>query len=70
MAIAVGNHNLPQQHHANAVVHPVTGKEMEYTALLKDPSLQPLWKGDFDSEIGRLFQGIREIPGTEVMKVL
>jgi hypothetical protein len=44
MAIALENHHWSQQHHANAVVHPVTGKEMEYTALMKDPSLQPLWK--------------------------
>jgi hypothetical protein len=62
MAIALGNHHWSQQYHANAVVHPVTGKEMEYTALVKDPSLQPLWKRD---EIGRLFQGIRDIPGTD-----
>jgi hypothetical protein len=64
MAISLGNHNLSQQHHANAVVHPVTGKEMEYTALIKDPSLQPLWKQGFGNEVGRLFQGIRDIPGT------
>jgi hypothetical protein len=44
MAIALGNHHWSRQHHANAVVHPVTGKEMEYMALMKDPSLQPLWK--------------------------
>jgi hypothetical protein len=44
MAIALGNHHWSQQHHANAFVHPVTGKEMEYTTLMKDPSLQPLWK--------------------------
>jgi hypothetical protein len=44
MDIALGNHHWSQQHHTNAVVHPFTGKEMEYTALMKDPSLQPLWK--------------------------
>jgi hypothetical protein len=65
MAIALGNHHWSQQHHASAVVHPVTGKEMEYTALMKDPSLQPLWKRGFGNEVGRLFQGIREIPGTD-----
>jgi hypothetical protein len=42
MAISLGNHHWSQQHHANAVVQPVTGKEMEYTALMKDPRLQPL----------------------------
>jgi hypothetical protein len=44
MAIALGNHHWSQQHQANAVVHPITGKEMEYMALIKDPRLQPLWK--------------------------
>jgi hypothetical protein len=65
MAITLGNYHWPQQHHANAVVHPVTGKEMEYTSLMKDPSLQPLWKRGFGNELGRLFQGIRDIPGTD-----
>jgi hypothetical protein len=39
---------------------------MEYTALMKDPRLQPLWKRGFGSEVGRLFQGICDIPGTEM----
>jgi hypothetical protein len=64
MAIALATHHWSQQHCANAVVHPVTGKEMEYTALMKDPTLQPLWKRGFGNEVGRLFQGIRDIPGT------
>jgi hypothetical protein len=42
MAIAFGNHQRSQQQHENAVVHSVTEKEMEYTALMKDPSLNPL----------------------------
>jgi hypothetical protein len=65
MEIALGNHHWSQQHCANAVVNPVTGKEMEYTALMKDPSLQPLWNRGFGNEVGRLFQGIRDIPGTD-----
>jgi hypothetical protein len=65
MAIALINHYWSQQQHGNAVVHPVTRKEMEYMALMKDPSLQPLWKRGFGNEVGRLFQGIREIPGTD-----
>jgi hypothetical protein len=44
MYINLGNHHWSHQYHANALVYPVTGKEMEYTALMKDPSLQPLWK--------------------------
>jgi hypothetical protein len=65
MAIALGNNHWPQQHQANAVIHPVTGKEMEYMALMKDPRLQPLWTRGFGNECGRLFQGIRDIPGTD-----
>jgi hypothetical protein len=65
MDFALVNHHWSQQHHANAIVHPFTGKEMEYTALMKDPSLQPLWKRGFGNKLGRLFQGIHDIPGTD-----
>jgi hypothetical protein len=65
MAIALGNNHWSQQHLSNAVIPPVTGKEMEYMALMKDPSLQPLWKRGFGNEVGRLFQGIQDIPGTD-----
>jgi hypothetical protein len=43
MAIALGDNHWSRQHLANAVIHPVTRKEMEYTALMKDPQLKPLW---------------------------
>jgi hypothetical protein len=65
MAIALGNNHWSQRHHFNAVIHPITGKEMEYSALMKDPRLQPLWTRSFGNECGRLFQGIRDIPGTD-----
>jgi hypothetical protein len=65
MAIALGDNHWSRQHQANAVIHPVTGKEMEYLALMKDPLLQPLWTRGFGNECGRLFQGIRDIPGTD-----
>jgi hypothetical protein len=38
---------------------------MEYMALMKDPSLQPLWKRGFGNEVEQLFQGILDIPGTD-----
>jgi hypothetical protein len=38
---------------------------MEYSALMKDPRLQPLWTRGFGNERGCLFQGIRDIPGTD-----
>jgi hypothetical protein len=65
MAIALGHNHWSRQHQANAVIHPVTGKEMEYLALVKDPRLQPLWTRLFGNECGRLFQGIRDISGTD-----
>jgi hypothetical protein len=65
MTIALENHYWSQAHQANAVVHPITGKEMEYTALMKYPRLQPLWTRGFGNKCGRLFQGIRDIPGTD-----
>jgi hypothetical protein len=64
MEIALGTNNFSKQHIANSVVHPITGKQMEYMALVNDPDLQPLWKKGFSNEAGRLFQGICYIPGT------
>jgi hypothetical protein len=66
MEIALGNNHWSQRHHANEVIPPVTGKEMEYSALMKDPRLQPLWTQGFGNECGRLFQGIQDIPGTDI----
>jgi hypothetical protein len=65
IAVALGTNHWSQQHFANAKVHPVTGKQMEYMALMKDPDLQPLWKQGFGNEAGRLFQSIRDIPGID-----
>jgi hypothetical protein len=66
MSIALGNNHWSQPHQANAVIHPVTGKEMEYSALMKDPRLQPLWTRGFGNKCGRLFQGIQDIQGTDI----
>jgi hypothetical protein len=65
MVITLADNPWSRKHLANAVVHLVTGKEMEYTALMKDPRLQPLWTRGFGNECGRLFQGIRDIAGTD-----
>jgi hypothetical protein len=64
MAISLGHDRRSHKHNANAVIHPVTEKEMEYLALMKDPRLQPLWTRGFGNKCGRLVQGIRDIPGT------
>jgi hypothetical protein len=65
MAIALGDNHWSRQHLANVIVHPIPGKEMEYTALMKDPGLQPLWTRGFGNKCGRLFQGTRDIAGTD-----
>jgi hypothetical protein len=41
-AIALGANHWKKQHFAHVLVHPVTGKQMEYMELMKDPDLQPL----------------------------
>jgi hypothetical protein len=64
MTIALGNNHWSRQQLANVVIHPVTGKSMEYMALMKDPHLQPLWTRCFGNECGHLFQGIGDIVGT------
>jgi hypothetical protein len=56
MAIALGNRHWSQQHQANAVAHPITEKEMEYIALMKDPRLQPFWKRGFGNEVSPFFK--------------
>jgi hypothetical protein len=65
MATALENNHCSKRHHANAVIHPVTGKEMEYSALMKYLRLKPLCTRGLGNECGRLFQGIRDIPGTD-----
>jgi hypothetical protein len=58
MDFAMGTNHWSQQHFDNAVVHPITIKQMEYMAIMNDPDLQPLWKHGFGNEAG-----IRDIPG-------
>jgi hypothetical protein len=65
IAIALGDNHWSWQHLANAVIHPVTGKEMEYKTLMKDSQLKPLWTRGFGNECGRLFQGILDIAGID-----
>jgi hypothetical protein len=66
ISVSLVTNHWSQQHFANAVVHPLTGKQMEYMALMKDPDLQPLWNRGFGNKAGRLFQGIRDTPGTNI----
>jgi hypothetical protein len=49
---------------ACAVIHPDTGKSMEYLDVMKIPTLIPIWHRGLGNERGRLFQGLRDIKGT------
>jgi hypothetical protein len=52
MTIALGDNHWSRQHQAIVFIHPITGKEMEYMALMKDPRLQPLWTRGFRNAFG------------------
>jgi hypothetical protein len=39
IAVSLGTNHWSQQHFNNAVVHTVTGKQMEYIDLVKEPDL-------------------------------
>jgi hypothetical protein len=43
-AIALGKNHWTNMPMANAVINPVTGKDMQDIDLMKDPVLRPLWK--------------------------
>jgi hypothetical protein len=63
--MAIDLEHCSQRQQSNAVIYPVTGNEMEYSALVKDPHLQPIWTRGFGNECGSLFQGSQYIPGTD-----
>jgi hypothetical protein len=65
MAIALGDNHWSRQHQANAVIHPVTGKEMEHATLMKDTVYNHFGREVLANECGRVFQGIRDIPGND-----
>jgi hypothetical protein len=43
-AIALGEYHWTKTHMMNSVIHPITGKEMQYKDLMKDPDLGPLFE--------------------------
>jgi hypothetical protein len=63
-AIAFGKNHWKTTPMINAVIHTVTGKEMQYKDLMKDPDLGPLFEIGLSNQLGRICQGIREIAGT------
>jgi hypothetical protein len=63
-AIAFGENHWTNTPMMNSAIHPVTGKEMQYKDLMKDPELGPLFEIGLSNELGRICQGIRDIAGT------
>ena len=45
-------------HHCVTVTHPVTGKQMEYRQLIRDPDFKKEWLVSAANEFGRLAQGV------------
>jgi hypothetical protein len=61
----------PINFYANAVTHPITGKQMEYRQLIKDPITRDAWQLSAANEFGRLAQGVsRRVKGTNTINHL
>jgi hypothetical protein len=63
-AIVLGNNNWTNTPMLNAVLHPASGKEIQYKDLVQHPTLGLKYKTSFGNELGRLCQGIRDIQCT------
>jgi hypothetical protein len=63
-AIACSKNHCTTTPVMNAVIHTVTGKEMQYKDLMKYPYLGPLFEIGLSNELGRICRGIRDIAGT------
>jgi hypothetical protein len=60
-----------QQGWANAVMHPITGKSMEYRQLISDPTTKEAWQVSAANEFRRLAQGVGGcIKGTDTIKFI
>jgi hypothetical protein len=62
-AKTLGNNHWTNVPMMNEVIHPKSGKEIQYKDIMKHPTLSPQYKTGFGNELGRLCQGIREIQG-------
>jgi hypothetical protein len=63
-ACALGDNHWKKKPMMNSVIHPVTGKEMQYKDLIKDPIFGPLFEIGLRNELGRICQGICDVAGT------
>jgi hypothetical protein len=63
-AIAFDGNHWTKTHMMNSVIHAITGKEMQYKDLMKDPELGPSFEIGLSNKLGRIYQGNRDIAGT------
>jgi hypothetical protein len=62
------SYNVPIDHYANTVVHPVTKETItKYIKLANDPVTREVWTKAFCKELGRLAQGYNDTKGTETI---
>jgi hypothetical protein len=63
-ACALGENHWTETPMMNSVIHPVTGKEVQYKDLMKDAILGPIFEIGLSNELGRICQGTHDIAGT------
>ena len=59
--------NFPNEGFAHAIIDEETGKSLEFRHLIKLEKYRDIWMKSFANELGRLAQGIRDIPGTDTI---
>ena len=65
---AITPHITPDNNHiALSVIDEDTGQPLEYKDLMKSKKYKNVWAKSYANELGRLNQGIRNIPGTNTM---
>ena len=48
------------KNYINTVTYPVTGKQMEYCNLIKDPEYKPQWTYSKANKLGRFTKGVQK----------
>ena len=56
--------------YANAIIDEETGKSLEYRQIIKIDKYKKIWVHSYANKLGRLAQGIRNIPGINTIKFI
>jgi hypothetical protein len=57
---------LAKNNFAGTIIDKETGAVLKYRHLVKNPAKKTVWETSFTNKIGRLFQGIRDLKGTNM----